>query len=311
MKKLLASILCITILMSLAACNSNKQPGQTTAAAISGTTAETSAAASSEPSAETTVKTNPALEYVKDNVVNFTIKGEYDEEEKTREEDEILAFHIPEVLIKSSYADSINKAINKIVDGYKKDFKNGEETGVWGAEFIAYLTKDGVLSLVFIELGDNDCNEFHVYNIDVKTGEKVDNSRIAQIAGVSSIRKAAMDALTAQYNSGNVAKIENYKVVKKQGEKKDEMDSEIERSFSEKHLNDKMMIGLTDEGKIFFISEFETGAGEFYGMYDANGKILTDEENPCRIGEKSPEGEDDDAEGDDADEDDDDEETDD
>lgn len=77
------------------------------------------------------------------------------------------------------------------------------------------------------------------------------------------------------------------------------MDRDIEKAFSEKRLNDKMMIGLTDEGKLFFISEFETGAGELYGMYDANGKDLNDEDNPCWVGEHSPEDED---EGDDKEE---------
>ena len=75
-----------------------------------------------------------------------------------------------------------------------------------------------------------------------------------------------------------------------------EMDRDVEKAFSEKHLNDKMMIGLTDEGKMFFISEFETGAGEFFGMYDVNGKDLYDEDNPCFVGEHYPDEEGDEGE---------------
>ena len=58
-----------------------------------------------------------------------------------------------------------------------------------------------------------------------------------------------------------------------------------------------MKIGLTDEGKMFFISEFETGAGEFFGMYDVNGKDLYVDENPCFVGERYPEEEDEGDEG--------------
>jgi hypothetical protein len=41
-----------------------------------------------------------------------------------------------------------------------------------------------------------------------------------------------------------------------------------------------MKIGLTNEGKIFFISEYETGAGEFFAIYDAYGKDLYYSKNP-------------------------------
>ena len=295
MKKLLASVLCIATVMSLAACNSRK-PAQATAAAPSETTA--AAPASSEKKdapAEKTQKPNPASEYVKDRVEKLTVPG-FTDEDGEKVEDEDIIFHFPVLQIKSSYAEQVNKEMDKIFAGYNKEFKTAVKDkttpDLYESNYIAYLTKEGILSVVFVEGGANDCFEFHVYNIDVKTGEKVDNARIAQIAGVSDIRKTAMDALQAQYNSGEVAKIENYKVVKENGEKKDEMDRDIEKAFSEKRLNDKMMIGLTDEGKLFFISEFENGAGEFYGMYDANGKDLNDEDNPCWVGEHSPEDED-------------------
>lgn len=308
MKKLLASVLCIATVMSLAACGS-KKPVQITAAAPSETTTAAVAAPASSEKKDTpaieTQKPNPASEYVKDRVEKLTINGFTDEDgEKTEDED--IIFHFPVLQIKSSYAEQVNKEMDKIFADYNKEYKSAVKDNVtpdlYETNYIAYLTKDGILSLVFVEGGANDCNEYHVYNIDVKTGEKVDNARIAQVAGVSDIRKAAMDALQALYNNdenGNF-KIKNYKVVKKVGEKKDEMDRDVEKAFSEKHLNDKMKIGLTDEGKMFFISEFETGAGEFSGMYDVNGKDLYDENNPCFVGEHYPEEEDEGDEGEDA-----------
>ena len=217
-------------------------------------------------------------DYLNDKVLKVKIKDEYNKKKKkwtyvTAES------HFPVLLIKSSYADSINKAVDKKYKEYKKIYK---KDGIysWSIEYIAYLSNEGVLSLVLIEATENDQIECRVYNIDVKTGEKVDNARIAQIAGVSNIRKAAMDALQAKYNKEKHYKVKNYKVSKKKGVKKNEEDKEVEKSFNEKHLNAKMKIGLTDKGKIFFISEYETGAGENEGIYDANGKDLYDDSNP-------------------------------
>ena len=308
MKKLLASVLCLTMIMSLAACNS-KKPEQTTTA-VTETTAQTSEPASTEPSAsatETTAYVNPALEYVKDRVEKLSAFKIVDEDGDEIGDDEDYVFHFPELLIKSAYADSINKEMNKIFEGYKKEYnaavKDKSTPDLYDCDFIAYLTKDGILSLVFVEGGANDCNEYHVYNIDVKTGEKVENARLAQIAGVSSIRKAAMDALQNLYNNdeNHNHTLKNYKIVKKNGKKLNSEEKAVEKAFSEKRLNDNMKIGLTDEGKMFFISEYETGAGEFFGMYDGNGKDLYVDENPCFVGERYPDEEDD--EGDEEDDD--------
>ena len=74
---------------------------------------------------------------------------------------------------------------------------------------------------------------------------------------------------------------------------------DVEKTFSEKNLNDKMQIGLTNEGKMFFISTIDTTAGaEFYNwVYDVNGTSLDDEDNPCWVGEHFPDEEDDEDEG--------------
>ena len=170
--------------------------------------------------------------------------------------------------------------MNKMIKGYQKAFKDKEDIGEYGTEYIAYLTKDGILSIAFINTYPNDMIECRVYNIDVITGEKVDNARIAQIAGVSNIRKSAMDALQAKYNKEKFYKLKNYKVVVKKGKKKNVDQKNVEKSFGSKLLNDKMKIGLTNEGKIFFVSDFVTGSGdENTGIYDATGKDFYDEKN--------------------------------
>lgn len=224
----------------------------------------------------------PALnkkDYLKDKVVKFKIKDEYNKKKKkwtyyTSEH------HFPELLIKSAYADSINKAMDKLISAHKKNYKKYGDVDS-GNSYIAYLSNEGILSLVIIFSYENDQIECKVYNIDVKTGEKVDNARIAKIAGVSNIRKAAMDALQNRYNKEKHYKVKNYKVVKKKGQKKDEDDKAVEKSFNEKNLNDKMRIGLTNEGKIFFVSEYMDGCCDDNNtVYDASGKDLYDDSNP-------------------------------
>lgn len=303
MKKIIATALICTMMFSLAACNGSRrytgtessetetQVTETTQAAESTeateatetTNAETSETATEATTATETTQTTAAVgskkDYIKDKKVSFKVKDEYNKKKKKWTYDTI-EFHFPVLLIKSSYADSINNAMNKMIKGYQKAFKDKEDIGEYGTEYIAYLTKDGILSIAFINTYPNDMIECRVYNIDVITGEKVDNARIAQIAGVSNIRKSAMDALQAKYNKEKFYKLKNYKVVVKKGKKKNVDQKNVEKSFGSKLLNDKMKIGLTNEGKIFFVSDFVTGSGdENTGIYDATGKDLYDEKN--------------------------------
>lgn len=304
MKKVFATALICTMLFSLAACNSSK-PQQTAPESTESTTevtettqdteaTETTTAETTETTAEATTATETSetaatvlnkKDYLKDKVLKFKVKDTYNKKKK-KWIYETYEYHFPQLLIKSSYADSINKAMEKKISAYKKEHKtNGFTDGV--TEYIAYLTKDGVLSIVFIETSPNDHIDCRVYNIDVITGEKVDNARIAQIAGVSNIRTTAMNALQAKYNKEKYYKIKNYKVVKKSGKKKNSIDKDVEKSFGSKLLNDKMKIGLTSEGKIFFISDYiDANGDERTGIYDANGKDLYTEKNSNWVRQK-------------------------
>ena len=310
MKKLIATALICTMMFSLAACNGSRrytgtessetetQVTETTQAtesteateATETTNAETTETTTEATTATETTQTTAAVgskkDYIKDKKVSFKVKDEYNKKKKKWTYDTI-EFHFPVLLIKSSYADSINNAMNKMIKGYQKAFKDKEDIGEYGTEYIAYLTKDGILSIAFINTYPNDMIECRVYNIDVITGEKVDNARIAQIAGVSNIRKAAMDALQARYNKLKIYKIKNYKVVKKKGQKKDAEDKSVEKTFNAKNLNDKMRIGLTNEGKIFFVSEYCDGCCDDNNtVYDATGKDLHSDKNPNWVGQK-------------------------
>ena len=283
MKKFIATVVSIAIVLSLAACK-KKQPEPTVTG--SGTTTESqnpdgsSAASSTFP--------NLASQYVTD------VREKY-----KSLEGEDCEYHVPELLVKSAYADSINQEIAKIFEKYKEEKNKNGECSHYSTEYIAYLTKEGILSLVFIECDDNDLNEFHVYNLDVNSGEKVENTRLAEIAGISDIRKTAMDALQTFYNRLEIFKVENYKVVKESGEALDEQEKAVEQSFGEKYLNQNMMLGLTNEGKMFFVSPVCTTAGAeiYYFIYDVDGIDLDDEDNPAFVGPRD-DGTDDEAEDD-------------
>ena len=283
----------MTIFMSLTACSGKEEPALTGSIHTLRTEERTD---ETEPSATTSVH-NPASEYVKDKVNKVKITYEPDPEDDDGEVDEDeLEFHVPELQIKSSYADTVNKEIASAVEKYKKDLEKEEADHYFGTSYVAYLTKENVLSLLFISYEENDMNVYKVYNIDVKTGEKVDNASIAKIGGYQSIRQAAMYALQNWYNKMEIVKVKDYKVVLEKGEKMDGQMKDVEKSFSEKYLNDKMQIGLTSEGKLFFVSNIYNGGGaaEFDFVYDADGNDLDDDENPCWVGERYPDDEDDD-----------------
>ena len=80
MKKLIASILCLTIAMSLAACS--KKAPETTSAGNAETTVQTTATApSAEPSATVTTVYNPASEFVKERIEKLKCKSYDDDDE--------------------------------------------------------------------------------------------------------------------------------------------------------------------------------------------------------------------------------------
>ncbi|MCR5489890.1 MAG: hypothetical protein K6F03_07480, partial [Saccharofermentans sp.] len=112
MKKLISTTLACAMMISLAAC-SGKQPEQTTAT-VSETTAETTATAETSETAQTepsatgeTAKPNPAAEFVKDRTEKVPDPNRVDEDGEVDESD-IFVYHLPELQIKSSYADAVN-----------------------------------------------------------------------------------------------------------------------------------------------------------------------------------------------------------
>ena len=239
MKKLIASILCLTMAMSLASC-SKKAPEDTTEQTEPNVFETEMPLTEPTKPAETTA--NLAADFVKCKSEKFA----YGEEDDYGFRSEI-SLYIPELLIKSSYADSVNKEISDTYEKIKKAM-NKEETAIYDeTSYIAYLTKEGVLSLVFIAnaesanaVGHADSDVFKVYNIDTKTGEKVENARLAQIAGVSDITKAAKDALQNYFNKSGEFEVKDYKVVSEKDEENGSRKTDVEYSFRDEYINDKI-----------------------------------------------------------------------
>ena len=148
MKKLIATLLCLTMAMSLASC-SRKGPEQTSEKNEPGVfETEVPLTQTAEP-AETT--SNLAADFVK----GKTEKIAFGEEDDYGYRDE-AALYVPELLIKSSYADSVNKEISDAYEKIKNDLNKNDKADYSGTSYIAYLTKEGVLSLVFTIYDENN-----------------------------------------------------------------------------------------------------------------------------------------------------------
>lgn len=182
-------------------------------------------------------------------------------------------YHVPRVLLNSSYAEEMQLEVEHCLAVYNTEIEEYGETHYPSTDYAAYLTEGGILSVVFVERGMWDDDIYHVWNFDVITGNRVENRIIAEVAGIQDIRTAAMDAVQAYYNREGMVTVEDYQVV---SSVVDYMEKPVADSFSEERLNNDMMIGLRNDGSIFFISGLASIAGAewYYHMYDADGYDL-------------------------------------
>ena len=292
MKKLIATTLACAMMFSLAACSGKQQettvPESSETTTLVTETSETTKASETieattaaettavETTTETTAATTAKILTKKDYVKNASSK--YRNIFGKKNKDYADGFYVPELLIKSPYADSVNKEIANVFEGYKKEFKKSKsnlsfnETG-----YYVFLTKEGILSIIFVEYGTSTRIKHHVWNIDVTTGEKADNARLAEIAGVKSIRQAAMKAVESYYDgretgAGSIY-VKNFKLVNGSKEVMKKNKKAIEKSLSEKYLNEKMKIGITNEGKLLFICRLTEDCGDTFhsGLITSTG----------------------------------------
>ena len=294
MKKLISVILAAAMVLSLAACdtaNNSKdskhrdrnsketlaykpefgdpevtdvptiESDETTEPTVTTETSETTTEATTEATTTTVAGFGRATDYVID------VRSDYKHLEIYSE------YHVPKVLLNSSDVDDMQKEIEQCFEGYAADIAEYGNTHYYSTDYAAFLTQNGILTVVFVENGEWDDDIFHVWNFDVTTGKKVPNYKIASAAGISHIRQTAMDAAQAYLNNSGMFVVENYELVSPD----DEFYAKaVEDTFSEERLNDDMMIGLMNDGSIFFVSGIASYAGGewYYRMYDAQGKDL-------------------------------------
>ena len=281
MKKFISVMLAIGMVFALAACkkeDKDRDPDseettewfKTEYAVVSGT-GEPWTDPTEEPTAtETGTETETEIETVSTvsttgDVTDYVIDGResYEYLEDTGE------YHVPVVLIDSVYANEMRDEIAERFDYYEDLIEEDGSCHYWATKYIAFLNEDyGVLSVVFVEEGDWDDDIYHIWNFDIDTGDKVSNQDLAEMAGIYDIRMTAMDAAQAYYNTYDTI-VEDYIYIG------DDiyMEEYVNDSFSEEYMNDDMMMGLTGDGRVFFISELASfgGAPTYYEMYDQFG----------------------------------------
>ena len=283
MKKIVSVLLASAMVLSLAACNANGnssgksgRDGETAGASKPAWGSETSEY--TEPTeteeetttttTEETTETTPAVttskygmvtDYVTDLVDNYKDYGNH--------------YHVPYVNIESDYTVQMREEIDEIFAYYDEIIERDGYCHYTATHYLATLSPDGILSVVFVERGDWDDDVYHVWNINCVTGDKVDNAKIAELAGIGDIRTAAMDAVQLYINNrGGGITCENHEAVNTA----DVYISEVEDTFSEERINNDMMMGVTGDGTVFFISGVVAlgGAPWYYEIYDINGTDL-------------------------------------
>lgn len=188
-------------------------------------------------------------------------------------------YHMPHLLISSDYCNEVNSIITSFLSDREAQIGSGEEPFYVSTRYTVFLTDEGVMSVVILYHGFTGNDNYIVYNIDVNTGEQVDNARIAEIAGIESIRQAAMDALQAYMNRSDLFfdVVDHHAVFPDDGNDYTTLDENVDLTFSEEKLNDDMRIGLTDDGEMFFISDvcYARGAAFYTSMYVASDNGLS------------------------------------
>ena len=284
MKKTVSVLLAAAMMFSLAACTSNNNNTDK-----SGRDGETAGPSKPAWGSETSEFTEPTETETEETTTTTTTEATTSETTTTASNYGVVTdyvfdmvddykaygdrYHVPYVNIDSEYTAQMQEEINGIFRYYDELIERDGYCHYTATHYLASLSPDGILSIVFVESGDWDDDVFHVWNIDCTTGQKVDNAKIAELAGISDIRTAAMDAVQIFINSrGGGITCENHEPVNTS----DVYVDEVKATFSEERINDDMKMGVTGDGTVFFISDVVSlgGAPSYYEIYDINGNDL-------------------------------------
>lgn len=291
---LLATVLCVP--MSLCGCKPRETepeseftpPSVDTEASTSDTeTSETTEATSEtsldteDPSSDTseteTAETFLTLEsvYVSDCGDEYAGTG-YDH----------IAYHVPQIELESEDAGTINGEIKALVDEYL--VADSEEEAAFGySDYNVYITDSNLMTVVFCLFGWTDDDVFYMWTIDLDSGTRLTNREIADAAGISDVRAAAMYALDRYFEafnltaSGGVVTEPDFigGELNPEGPNYDyytiseEVTEAALNTYSEDTLNEDMMIGLDADSHLIFSSQVVSlgGALAYNQCYSSEG----------------------------------------
>ena len=277
MKKIVSVLLASAMVMSLAACNANGNGSDKSGRDSEteeksrpawGSETETETSETTTEATTTTSETTAAAQGSQNGVITDYVYDMADSYKSFGND-----YHVPHINIQSEYTATIRMEIDEIFAYYNDLIERDGYCHYTATHYLACLSPDGIISIVFVENGEWDDDKYHVWNIDCVTGSKVDNRTVADYAGITDITATAKDACQLFINNRGGLTVENYELVSPDA---DHLRTAVEDTFSSERINDDMMMGLTGDGTPFFISGVVSlgGADWYYEIYDINGNNL-------------------------------------
>lgn len=282
MKKIVSVLLASAMVLSLAACNANGNGSDKSGRDSEteedsrpawGSETETETSETATEATTTTSETTAAAQGSQNGVITDYVYDMADSYKSFGND-----YHVPHINIQSEYTATIRMEIDEIFAYYNDLIERDGYCHYTETNYLAYLSPDGIISIVFVENGEWDDDKYHVWNIDCVTGSKVDNRTVADYAGITDITATAKDACQLFINNRGGLTVENYELVSPDA---DHLRTAVEDTFSSERINDDMMMGLTGDGTPFFISGVVSlgGADWYYEIYDITGYNINDSED--------------------------------
>lgn len=190
-------------------------------------------------------------------------------------------YHVPYLLIDSNDAENVNEYIEEDLYGIESDIEEYGYSYIWKTKYIAFLSEDGILSLVFVMCGETDDDYYEVYNFDVHTGEEITDEELVELFGIDDIYDVFREALQNYYNKTleGIVEVDNYEAVT-YPEGFDYFAEVVSDTFYSDSFPEDVQIGVNDEGELFFVSYAASlgGADSYVQMFDLDGNSYYNDE---------------------------------
>lgn len=215
MKKAIATILALTMLLGLSACGKEltATPDETTQETT--TPAETTAATTEETSGETTEETTADTTDDGSGKVGpadelqdywYEIDREQGDYTDGAGNDTHYSYAIPAFNLDSADASSMNDEIaalcNRFIVDMKQSMEGASSLMTYSVDYEAWLNGDIATILVIVQ-GDAGLWQYGAFNLNVATGSRATGAELVAVVGMTeeSFVEAAQNAVTAQFES--------------------------------------------------------------------------------------------------------------